>query len=371
MFCLATTCFLTPTSYFMQKLPKCYLTSAISLLLIACSFVQSAVEEPPTWRDLGCDSTQQVSSLSVYDLVQPFYASDTLQLVQPANKVYAVVVESSGNMYGTGIAKLDSNVLATGAITPWKISWTEAQYLRALIESPRYLYQRWEKILASDRAIFLAKRDSIKAIMGEKYRVQVISDLRSMENQQKYLQRKRSAAPVSMHNFGLAADFGIIRKRKVSNNLNSYSSLNELTAQFGLTWGGNFVGFIDPGHIQYFKNAAALLKKYPALRFEFEPYRQHYLKAMEQAEKTGKQAKYLDTAELLSTLNLLRKDQACACQGKAVTVPLSTLKKIQQNLSTTGYASNTDILLVGDFSTQSLSVITPTQTISYPLGTWR
>ncbi len=356
----------------MQNIPRYYLISAFSLFLIACSFVQSAVEEPVSWKNLGCDSTQKVNSLSIYDLVQPFYESDTLAQIARSTKIYAVVVESSGNMLGTGIAQLDSNILSTAApVSPWKIAWHEQQYLRALVESPRYLYQRWEKLLASDRAIFLAKRDSIKAIMSEKYRIQVISDLRSIENQQKYLQRKRSAAPVSMHNFGLAADFGIIQKRKISNNLNSYRSLNELTAQFGLTWGGNFIGFIDPGHIQYFKNAAALVKKYPALRFEFEPYRSYYTKAMEQAEKSGKQAKYLDTAELLITLNQLRKDQACTCQSTAVTIPLTTIKTIQQQLKTTGYTNSTDMLLVGDLNTQTISLITPNQTISYALGTWR
>ncbi|MDI9878206.1 M15 family metallopeptidase [Flectobacillus longus] len=348
----------------------------LSLSLLACSFLKDSVEDA-TWQDLGCDTTQKVSTLAIYDMVQPFYETDTfLQLNIKPTAIYVATVGLRQEIKMTGY-KLDSlnqpmeipNIAGTSGITS---TWIEQAYLGALIYTPRYLYDRWTRMLENDRATFLAKRDSIKTIMAEKHSsIKVISDLRSIANQRKYLSRKRTASPVSMHNFGLAADFAIFRGRRISNTLSSYKPLDTLTAQYGLTWGGNFVGFMDPGHIQYFKNGATLVQKYPVLRFEFEPYRDFYLSTVEKAVKSGKINRVVDTADLLSLLNELRRNQPCSCGKVAKKINLNTLEKIKGILKSTSYNAQNDIVIIGDLEDQTLSLVTSKGIITLELGKWR
>lgn len=359
----------------MLRIPK-LLLPLLSLSLLACSFLKDSVEDA-TWQDLGCDTTQKVSTLAIYDMVHPFYESDTfLQLNIKPTAIYVATVGVRQEVEMTAY-KLDSlnqitsipNPAGTIGVTP---TWVEQAYLGSLIHTPHYLYDRWTRILENDRATFLAKRDSIKTIMAEKHSsIKVISDLRSIANQRKYLSRKRTASPVSMHNFGLAADFAIFRGHRISNTLSSYKPLDTLTAQYGLTWGGNFVGFMDPGHIQYFKNGATLVQKYPVLRFEFEPYREFYLNTVEKAVKAGRINRVVDTADLLTLLNELRRNQPCTCGKIKKQINTNTLEKVRALLQKTPYNALNDIVLIGDLGYQTLSLVSAKGIITLELGKWR
>jgi hypothetical protein len=77
-------------------------------------------------------------------------------------------------------------------------------------------------------------------------------------------------------------------------------------------WGGDFVGFPDPGHIQRFANSAALVAKYPMLAFEFEKYRDNYESIY---RKNAMRLDLVrDTEALLILLNRLKVGKVCACQ---------------------------------------------------------
>lgn len=352
-----------------------------SLFLLACNLMnKSAIfEDSNAWQDRGCDTTQKVKDIRIYDIVQPFYENDTLlaQQLKP-NAVFVAIADNdeSGTVHFTGVQAQgeerpnvisfpnDKNVLPS--------TWQDQEYLWALASSPHYLYDRWERLLNQERADFLMKRDSVLHTMRQKHgSVRVISDLRSMTNQRKYLKSNRSAAPVSMHNLGLATDFGVIRGGSVSNNFGHYKLLDSLTEQLGMTWGGNFVGFVDPGHIQRYKNGAELVRKFPDLRFEFEPYRGFYLGWMNKMIKAGKEQKAGDTKELLTELNKVRQDKPCPCEKSSLNPPTAIINKAENMLSKVGYQRQTDVLLLADLRSQTLSLITTNGVVTYALGKWR
>ncbi len=355
----------------------------ICLTLIACNFIKKTgklLSKELDWQDYSCDTTLKVNELSVREVAQSFYLKDTLlkQNLLP-QKVFIVIADPQGNLKIGGVTAQNQDrpqalifpsiQLPDEAIS---LSWQEQEYLWALATQPRYLYNRWEKLLSEERTNFLAKRDSIHQVMKDlNGSVKIISDLRSMANQQKYLGSNKTASPISMHNFGFAADFAVMRNNKISNNLSHYSPLNNLTAQYGMTWGGNFVGFLDPGHIQLFKNGAEMLRKYPDLIFEFEPYRYQYNAWMNKMIAWGKEDKAGDTKELLVELNKYKKDRPCSCWNLTINVPSNLIVKVKNKMQTSGYQQNTDLILVGDLASQTVSLVTINGIITYPLGRWK
>lgn len=353
------------------------------LTLFACNFIEKTEKLfglKSEWQDYACDTTLNVSKLSVGDLAQSFYLKDTLVKQNLSYKnVFVVIADNEGNLKIAGVSSHDQehpealifpNIqLPNQLIT---LSWQEQEYLWALASQPQYLYNRWEKLLAEERLIFLAKRDSIHQKMKElNGSVKIISDLRSMAIQQKYLGTNKTASPISMHNFGFAADFGVVRKNRISNNLSLYEPLDSLTMQYGVTWGGNFTGFIDPGHIQQFKNGAEMLRKYPDLIFEFEPYRPQYNAWMTKMINSSKEEKANDTKELLVELNKFKKEKPCPCLNLTAPIPNVLLGVINNHLNDLGYQRDTDLLLVGDLASQTLILVTKNGKTSYPLGRWK
>lgn len=347
------------------------------IILWACDFIDKTNRlfhnDEIQWQNLSCDTTQTVNNISIYDLAQTFYYSDTL-LHQKLSiqKVFVAMIDSEDSIKIGGVmAQNDErpHIIDGSSI---QFTWQEQEYLWALAVQPRYLYHRWEKLLMDERADFLAKRDSIHTVMKNlSGSVKIISDLRSMANQQLYLGKNKTASPISMHNFGIAADFAILRNNRISNNLTLYHPLNDLTAKQGITWGGNFVGFLDPGHIQLFKNGAEMIRKYPDLIFEFEPYRPQYNAWMNKMIAWGKEAKAGDTKELLVELNKYKKDKPCACLEGKINNPSSALSEIQQKIHSMGYQQNTDLLLIGDLKAQTVSLITLKGSIIYEIGKWQ
>jgi peptidoglycan LD-endopeptidase CwlK len=352
------------------------------LTLFACNFLEKTGEllsKEPHWQDYSCDTTLKVNELSVREVAQSFYLKDTLlkQNLSP-QKIFVVIANSEGNLKIGGVMALNQDhpqsltfpsiLLPNEAMV---LSWQEQEYVWALASQPRYLFNRWEKLLSDERINFLSKRDSIHQVMKDlNGSIRIISDLRSMANQQKYLGTNKTASPISMHNFGFAADFAVMRNNKISNNLAHYNPLNNLTAQYGMTWGGNFIGFVDPGHIQQFKNGAEMLRKYPDLIFEFEPYRPQYNSWMNKMIGWGKEEKANDTKELLVELNKFKKDKPCPCWNLSVNSPLNLIDKAKKQIKDLGYQQDTDLLLVGDLASQTVSLVSVNGIISYPLGRW-
>lgn len=349
----------------------------VCITLWACNFINNAdklfQKDEMKWQNLSCDTTQTVDNVSVYDIAQTFYYSDTLLHQKlSVQKVFVAIIDSEDSVKTGGVMAQNEERPQIIGGSSIQFTWQEQEYLWALATQPRYLYYRWEKLLVDERINFLAKRDSIHAVMKNlSGSVKIISDLRSMDNQQRYLEKNKTASPISMHNFGFAADFAVIRGNKISNNLLLYNPLNNLTAKQGITWGGNFVGFLDPGHIQRFKNGAEMLRKYPDLIFEFEPYRPQYNNWMNKMIGWGKEAKAGDTKELLMELNKYKKDKPCPCLEEKINIPDSKLTEIQQEIKSMGYQQNTDLLLIGDVKTQTISLTTTNGTIIYEIGKWK
>ena len=352
------------------------------LTLFTCNFIEKTgklLSKEPNWQDFSCDTTLKVNELSVMEVAQSFYLKDTLLKQNlTSQKVFIVISDQQGNLKIGGVTAQGNEhpqALIFPTIQfpnqPIPLSWQEQEYLWALASQPRYLFNRWEKLLSDERANFLSKRDSIHQIMKDlNGSVRIISDLRSMVNQQKYLGTNKTASPISMHNFGFAADFAVMKNNKISNNLSYYQPLNNLTAQYGMTWGGNFVGFVDPGHIQQFRNGAEMLRKYPDLIFEFEPYRPQYNLWMNKMIGWGKEEKAGDTKQLLIELNKFKKQKPCPCLNLAANVPINQVEKIKKQMEQFGYQQNTDLLLMGDLSSQTVLLITVNGIISHPLGRW-
>jgi hypothetical protein len=331
----------------------------------------------PTWEDRGCDTTRRVGTLGVYDLAQPFYLLDTLQaLLQTSPNVFAVVRDSTGQTFWTGVGH------APGFISGWQrlpTDSTDRTYLWALSSEPEYLYTRWEAVLDTARRAFLVRRDAMLdslRLQLPRYSIRVISDLRSASTQSRYLRRGSSSAAVSLHQFGLAADVGIFSRGRLVRSATAYGTVGRLSPQFGLTWGGNFVGFIDPPHVQAYYNSAALVAAFPVLKFEFEPFRPHYLGKVRRFVARGQDDQVLDTSALLTRLNDLRRDQPCTCErdsarSAATQVPLA-YPEIGPQLQTLGYQPATDLLLVGDVPSQTLTLILGDRLrLTRRLGRWR
>lgn len=368
------------TNLLLKHFAKIILTC---LTLLACNFIEKTgklLSKESNWQDYSCDTTLKISELSVREVAQSFYLKDTLlkQNLSP-QKVFVVISDSQGNLKIGGVTAQNQDhpqaLIFPSIQFPNEsiaLSWQEQEYVWALASQPRYLYNRWEKLLSEERLNFLSKRDSIHQVMKDlNGPVRIISDLRSMANQQKYLGTNKTASPISMHNFGFAADFAVMRNNKISNNLSHYRPLDNLTAQMGMTWGGNFIGFIDPGHIQHFKNGAEMLRKYPDLIFEFEPYRYQYNAWMNKMIAWGKEEKANDTKELLVELNKFKNEKPCPCLNLSANIPLNLIEKAKNQTKELGYQSDMDLLLVGDLASRTVTLITKNGIVSYPLGRWK
>jgi peptidoglycan LD-endopeptidase CwlK len=358
----------------------------IAFLLVLLPFIldiKSLSENPSTlaWQDMGCDTTRIVNQLSFYDITIPFRLSDSLK-TRSINRVYAVITDGGTHSWAT--------VTANKGERPWQIaqiqqslpsqwnmlslSWKDTEYLWSLAETPSYLYDRWEKLLSPARKDFLTKRDSVVRTFPKIYpgfTAKVYSDLRKANTQSGLLKMGKSASPLSHHQFGLASDLSIYNRGNHAHSFETYKKLDTLSSSLGMMWGGKFKGFIDPNHIQLFGNSSDLVKQFPDLRFEFEPFRRYYLNRVQKFIAAGKEEKSLDTQALLATLNQLRKNEPCACENKVVPTPLA-IQQIQIEAKAIGYVSDTDILLIGDTNKQLLTLYMPTRKpISQRLGKWR
>ena len=97
-----------------------------------------------------------------------------------------------------------------------------------------------------------------------------------------------------------------------------YLRLGQEAKSIGLFWGGDFVGFPDPGHVQRFANSATFIEKYPFVSFEFERYRNVYQQAYLKKKSLGRIDLVKDTEALLTSMNRQRLGKVCACQNAII-----------------------------------------------------
>ncbi|MFT4032388.1 MAG: M15 family metallopeptidase [Siphonobacter sp.] len=339
--------------------------SLIRLIFCLGLFTQAcAQEKSPTWEAPTCDSTRHVGNLSIYDMALPIYRTDSLRKqILGASRIFAMVRQSDGTLTFLGAHWKEALTDSLARPTTRLDSLTRRSNLAALIDEPEFLYDRWAWLLDSTRNQFIVRRDSLVDSLQHKletYEVRIISDLRNADLQTKLLKRGNSMAPISFHQLGLAADIGIFKKGRLVRNAGPYDTIGELTPNWNLYWGGNFVGFIDPPHFQAYPNAAAFLKNFPALRMEFEPFYDYYIQRVKQKIAANKEEQVEDTKALLRVLNDFRTQMPCPCQ---LTSPNSTTPP-----KTLG---PDDVLLAGDLQKQTLSVWRGNRLlVSFRLGIW-
>lgn len=186
------------------------------------------------------------------------------------------------------------------------------------------LHQPWTELLAAEIDTFEVKRDSLLSRIHAPYRLRYTSTTRN-KKQQLALQKKGfSKAFISFHNFGLAADGAIYRKGRYLKRGSIYDQYGLKAKALGLFWGGDFVGFPDPGHIQAFLNSATLIQKYPEVALEYEPFKSAYERNYFKKVDIGREELVEDSRDLLNELNQLRENKPCAC-SQAIPFPVSAL----------------------------------------------
>lgn len=184
-------------------------------------------------------------------------------------------------------------------------------YLASLRADFPALDSLYAAYLATDVHAFAAQKDSLlQHIRAKGWSVRYVQAIRNLKRQQQLNATGRSQVLLSFHNFNLAADVGLYSRGRYLRRSSRYTQMGQEAKSLGLFWGGDFVGFPDPGHIQRFQNSAALIQKYPLLAFEFEKYRDHY----QRIYATGRPENVQDTKQLLVALNSLKVGQVCACQ---------------------------------------------------------
>lgn len=249
----------------------------------------------PWFSQAQVDSTQifcraqPVSSLGILDLLAMYRQRDTLQ--------------SHG---ASGPLRLQINgleLMPTDSIA--------SRYVASLNADYPALDSLWFSYLRADVQAFAAQKDSLMLHLRSKgWSARYVQAIRNLKRQQQLKATGRSQVLLSFHNFNLAADVGIYSRGRYLRRSPRYTQMGQEAKLLGLYWGGDFVGFPDPGHVQRFANSAALVRQYPLLAFEFEKYRDHYARIY----ATGRTESVQDTKELLVTLNRLKLGRICACQ---------------------------------------------------------
>jgi hypothetical protein len=206
----------------------------------------------------------------------------------------------------------DLNLVIDGQIAKLNDS-TSIRYLASLRLDYPALDSIWAPVLRSEIAAFEIQKDSLKQRIGQLgWSLRFLQAVRNLKRQQELKNSGRSQVFLSFHNFNLAADVGLYARRRYLRRSPRYTRMGQEAKQLGMFWGGDFVGFPDPGHVQRFINSADFVSKYPDLAFEFERYRDHYQSII------LKNAKHLnlvrDTEALLNTLDRLKVGKVCACE---------------------------------------------------------
>lgn len=287
------------------------------LSIISCTaFSQSIVRT--------CQSSH-LDSLQWKDLVWMFAQQDTLSDLEPFRNLTLILEDAHG-------IQTEKNFQSDST---FRMNDSVDEYLaqRILIDKPD-LTAFWALELADDISRFNSLKDSLQAKFKFKYySMRYSSESRSLKQQLSLQRQGRSKVALSMHNFSLAADVAIYRKRRYLKRGLMYDKMGSLAKDLDLFWGGDFVGFPDLGHIQAFKNSAELLRLHPNLAFEFEHFKANYEQIYTQKASIGREDLVQDTQDLLEAMNEFRLKQPCLCET-AQTIPSSAqawISSYQQN----------------------------------------
>ena len=257
-------------------------------LVIGLLFLPWAVQAQVDSTQITC-RIQAVDSVGFRDLLAIYRQRDTLR-----------------NHRASGQMRLQLNgqaVVPTDTISELYLASLDADYPA--------LDSLWSSYLQSEIQAFSAQKDSLfQHIRAKGWAMRYIQAARNLKRQQQLNATGRSQVLLSFHNFNLAADVGLYARGRYLRRSSRYTLMGQEAKSLGLFWGGDFIGFPDPGHIQRMVNSAALVKKYPLVAFEFEKYRDHYARIF----AAGRPENVRDTRELLVTLNTLKLGQICACQ---------------------------------------------------------
>jgi hypothetical protein len=282
-----------------------YFLGSIFFILILSGFVFShSFEEPLPTRN--CVPVK-IDSLSFENLLWMFQQQDTLaDYAVDQNLILGIKKPDHTVVF----KRFGQNHLDLDSLNKFDL------YALRLIHQHSEIASFWKHILQPEIESFAIKKDSLTNIFPPKpYRLRFVSENRSLSKQVELQQKGKSKIRLSLHNFGLAADVGLYRKGRYVRRGEIYSRMGNKSKDLGLFWGGDFMGFPDPGHVQAFRNSAALIEKYPILGFEFEKFKVSYEKTYVKQFKAGRGALVEDTKSLLAQLNQLRMDQICACSA--------------------------------------------------------
>ena len=249
------------------------------------------------WISMGqeVDSTQiicrpkTIASLSARDLLAMYRQRDTLHDHQASGQMQLRIngqevfpADTISNLY---LASLNADYPALDSLY--------ASYLRTEVFD------------------FTSQKDSLlQHVRAKGWSMRYVQASRNLKRQQQLNASGRSQVLLSFHNFNLAADVGLYSRGRYLRRSSRYTQMGVEAKSLGLFWGGDFIGFPDPGHVQRFANSASLVKQYPLVAFEFEKYRDHY----ERIYAMGRPEFVQDTKQLLVALNSLKVGQVCACQ---------------------------------------------------------
>jgi peptidoglycan L-alanyl-D-glutamate endopeptidase CwlK len=198
---------------------------------------------------------------------------------------------------------------------------TSLRYLASLQANYPALDSIYASLLQAETMAFALQKDSLRTqVSALGWSMRYLQAVRNLQRQQQLNRSGRSQVLLSFHNFNLAADVGLYSRRRYLRRSPRYLRMGQMAKSLGMFWGGDFVGFPDPGHLQRFKNSAALVSQYPVLAFEFEKYRDHYEAIYRR--NVDNIDKVLDTEALLIMLNRLKVGKVCACQ-KAILPPVN------------------------------------------------
>lgn len=357
--------------------------SAVSSMLLCFACNKGNSDTQPSWQSEYCDTTQRNESFDAIDLVLPFSQTDTLKdLLTTIPQVFMVIVKNgqikkSIIVTASSLKERPYTIAAPSTLPHYDtLTWLDRTYLWTLADRPDYPYNRYEPLLKNIRQTFVLKRDSMMQLYLQQHpnhSLRIQSDLRGSGYQRRHLTMGKSATPLSQHNFGLASDIAILHKNRQLQNIQFYKTfLGDLGKEFGLTWGGTFLGFIDPNHVQYYPKTADMLAQLPALRFEYEPYRIYFKNRVKRMTAAGKAAKIEDTKALLTTLAKLHRDTPCVCDTLADRPTPTSHTLLAAQLRTKGYQPKRDVLLIGDLDKQTTTLFHPTgNQKTLRLGKWQ
>lgn len=234
---------------------------------------------------------QKIDAIKGQDLLWMYRQRDTLLGHSKAGTLQLVIDGQSTSLYDS----------------------TSLRYLASLRSDFPALDSIWSPVLRSEINAFDVQKDSLKMRIGHLgWKMRFLQAVRNLERQRQLNRSGRSQVLLSFHNFNLAVDVGLYSRRRYLKRSPRYDRMGKEAKQLGMFWGGDFVGFPDPGHVQRMVNSAHLVTKFPELAFEFEKFRDHYQAVYRKHAKRLELVR--DTEALLITLNRLKEGTVCACQ---------------------------------------------------------